>query len=122
MRAAQAVVAVIVGEIGGPAVMDGSAFIAGDDADGLDGFPPALGMEELEGDVPGRVDVDPVVLAIDPQGGLVHMQGGLGESSCVDGRLLPGLQGLMELHHVVEQGGLGQEPTDQGVRWSAAPA
>jgi hypothetical protein len=47
MRAAQAVAAVIVGEIRGPAVMDDGPAIAGNDVDRLDGLAPALGVEEL---------------------------------------------------------------------------
>ena len=38
------------------AVVDDHAAVAGDDADGLDGLAPALGVEAFEGDVPGGVD------------------------------------------------------------------
>ncbi len=88
MGAAQAVAAVVVGEIGGPAVVDDVAVIGGDDVDGVDGLAPAFGMEELARDGPRRVDVDPVVFAIDPHGRLVHVQGGLFQE-LVHGRLLP---------------------------------
>ena len=55
-----------------------------------------------------------MVLARDPQGGLVHVERGLGEE-LRDGRLLPGGQGLVQLHHVLEEGRRGEEPIDQGV-------
>ena len=42
------------------------------------------------------------------------MQGGLREQ-LLDSRLLPGRQGVMKLHHVVEQGRLGEAPIDQSL-------
>ena len=47
MRAAQAVVAVRVGEIGGPAVMDDHSAVAGDHPDGIDRLVASLWMQEL---------------------------------------------------------------------------
>ena len=47
VRTAQAMAALIIGEIGGPAVMDDHPTIAGDHADSLDGDFPAFGVQEL---------------------------------------------------------------------------
>jgi hypothetical protein len=99
-------------------VDDGPA-IAGNDVDGLDGCAAAFGMEEFQCDVPRRADVDPMVFPVDPQGGLIHMHGGLGEE-LFDGRLLPGPQGVMQLHEVLQEGRLGDGQSVRG--WSVAPA
>ena len=56
--------------------------------------------------------MDPVVLPLDPQGGLIHVQRGLAED-LLDGGLLPGRQGLVQLHHILEDRRLGDEPIDQ---------
>lgn len=47
-------VAVIVDEIVGPAVMGGRVLIAGDNADGLDGFAAPLWMDALAGVSPAE--------------------------------------------------------------------
>ena len=46
--------------------MDDDAAIAGNDIDRLNRLEPALGMKELQRDLPAGVDVDPMVGAIDP--------------------------------------------------------
>ena len=85
--------------------MDDDPAIARDEVEGLKGLPPAFGMEELQGDITGGVDMDSVVLAIDPQGGFIHVQGGVGEE-LVDRCLFPTGQGLMQLHHPFQEGRL----------------
>jgi len=56
--------------------------------------------------------MDPVVLAFDAQGGLIHMRGGLPEQ-LLDGGLLPGFQRQIQLLQVAEDGRLGDEPIGQ---------
>ena len=73
VRAAQGVVAVRVAQIRGPAVVHRHTAIARDDADGLDGLAPALGVEAFHGERAGAVDVDPVILAVHAQRGLVDV-------------------------------------------------
>ena len=94
--------------------MDDHAPVARDDADGLDGLAPALGVEAFEGDVAGGVDVYPVILAVDPQRGLVGVDGGHGEQA-LDGAVLPLGEGVMELGDEPQQRGLGQGAPDEGV-------
>ena len=79
MRATQGVAAVVVREVHGQAVVDEDATLAGDDVDRVGGLMAAAAVEELQGDWPAAVEVDPMVLAIDPQGGLIGMHAGLGE-------------------------------------------
>ena len=55
--ATQAMAAVGVGQVGGPAVVDEAAAIAGDDVDRRDGFQSALGVKEFQGDVPAGADI-----------------------------------------------------------------
>ena len=81
MRAAQGMAAVVVAQIRGPAVVDRDAPVSGNDADRLDGLAAALGVEAFERDVAPGVDVDPVVLSLDAQRGLVDMHGGHGEET-----------------------------------------
>ena len=94
--------------------MDRHAPVAGNDADGLDGLAPALGVEAFERDVARTVDVDPVILPVHAQRGLVDMHGGHGEEA-FDGALLPLGQGVMELKKVAEESGLGDGLADEGV-------
>ena len=96
MGAAQAVAAVVIGEIGGPAVVDNDAAVAGDDASGLHRFLPALRMQAFQRDVATGADVDPVVLPVDPQGRLIDVHRGHGQQ-LLDGRLLPALERPVEL-------------------------
>ena len=94
--------------------MDDHAPVARDDADGLDGLAPALGVEAFEGDVAGGVDVYPVVLGVDAQRGLVGVDGGHGEQA-LDGAVLPLVECVMELGEEPQQRGLGQGAPDEGV-------
>ena len=107
-------VAVRVAQGRGPAVVHRHAAVAGEDADGLDGLAPALGVEAFDGERATGVDVEPVVVAVHAQRGLVDVQGRHGEEA-FDGAALPFGQGLMELHHGAEEGGLGEGLCDEGV-------
>ena len=57
--------------------------------------------------------MDPVVLALDPQGSLIHVQGGLGEER-LDGGALPLGQGVMQLQDPLQQGRFGDDLLDEG--------
>ena len=52
VRAAQAMVAMIVGQVRGPTVVDDGPSVAGNDVDRLDGLAAAFGVEKLQGGVP----------------------------------------------------------------------
>jgi hypothetical protein len=54
-----------------------------------------------------------VVLALDPQGSLIHVQGGLGEER-LDGGALPLGQGVMQLQDPLQQGRFGDDLLDEG--------
>ena len=92
--------------------MDHHPAIAGNDADGLNGLAPPLGVQELQRDLAGGADMDPVVAFVDPQGGLVYMQGGPGQE-LFNGGLFPVRQGMVQLHHVLQDGRLRDDPADQ---------
>ena len=114
VRAAQGVVAVRVAQIGGPAVVDHHAPVAGDNADGVNRLAAAFGVEAFHGERACAVDMNPVALAVHAQRGLIDMHGRHGQEA-FDGALLPLGQGLMELSHVVEERGLGDGLSDQGL-------
>jgi len=86
-------VAVRIGQMGRPAVMDQHAAVAGDHSEGSHGLATPPGVEELQRDLAGRADVDPVVFPVNPQRGLVDMHCRQGDD-LLDGRALPGGQGL----------------------------
>ena len=108
MRPTQAMVAVFIGQVGGPAIMHDDPSVARDHADGLHRLLAAFLVQELQGDLAARADMDPLVLLIDPQGGLVHMQGRQGEEP-FDRRFLPLLERHMQDQHVLEDRGLGDQ-------------
>ena len=88
--------------------------VAREDADGLDGLAPALGVEALHGERAGAVDMNPVILAVHPQRGLIDVHRRHGEEA-LDGVALPFGEGVMELCDVAEECGFGEELTDEGV-------
>ena len=47
--------------------------VAREDADGLNRFAPALGMEALHGERAGAIDVNPVIFPVHAQRGLVDV-------------------------------------------------
>ena len=61
VRAAELMLALGVGEIGFPAVMDDEAPVAGDDPEGVDRLTAAVPVQALDGDGPAGTDMDPVV-------------------------------------------------------------
>ena len=80
----------------------------------LDGLAPAFGMEAFDGEGGGAVDMNPVILPVHAQRGLIDVHRRRGEET-FDGAALPLGKRLMELHHVAEERGLGQELSDEGV-------
>ena len=92
--------------------MDQDALVSRDDADGLDRLASPAGVEDLEGDAAGGVDMDPVVLAVDAQRGLVDVDGRHGEQA-LDGGVLPLCEGLVQLRDIGEQRRLGDCPAGQ---------
>ena len=85
MRAAQLVPAAGVGQVGLPAVMDQRAGVARDDADLLDGLPAAPAVQEPQGQISVARHMEPLGPAVDPQAGLVGMQGrGFQQRSAAD--------------------------------------
>ena len=114
VRATQRVVAVHIAQVRGPAVVDRDAAVARDDADGLDGFAPAFGVEAFDGERSGGTDMNPVILSVHAQRGLVDVHRRLREQA-LDGVALPLGERVMELGDVAEWCGLGQELADEGV-------
>ena len=114
VRATQGVVAVRVAQVRGPAVVDRDTAVARDDADGLDGFAPALGVEAFDGERSGGIDMNPVILSVHAQRGLVDVHRRLCQEA-LDGVVFPLGEGVVELGDVAEQRRLGQELADEGV-------
>ena len=112
VRATETVAAVVVGEIRGPAVVDDDSTIAWDDADGLDRLGSPLGMEEFQGDIAPRINMDPVLLLLDAQRSLVDMHRGHGQE-LFDSPLFPRLQALVQLQDVLEHGCFGDHLSDE---------
>ncbi len=77
--AAERVVAAFVGEIAGPAVVDQGSAVAGNDADVVHGVAASLGMAERQRQVAGAAAVQPVVLSVDADRGLVGVEDRQGE-------------------------------------------
>ena len=107
VSAAQLVLAVRVGEVGLPAVVDDDAPVPGDDADVVDGLASAPAVQPLDRDVPTGADVDPVVPAVHPQRCLVgvqhrHLQEHGG------GGLLPRSERVVKAPDIAQAGGLGE--------------
>ena len=73
VRAAQGMVAVRVAQIRGPAVVHRHTGVAREDADGLDGLTPAFGVQALHGERAGAVDMNPVILPVHAQRGLIDV-------------------------------------------------
>ena len=94
--------------------MHRDAAVARDDADVLNGLAPAFGMEAFDGERSGGVDVDPVILSVHAQRGLVDVHRRLCEEA-LDGLALPLGERVMELGDVAEERRLGQELADEGV-------
>ena len=88
VRAAQLMLALVTGEVRRPAVVDQRAGVARDDADLVDRLPSALAMQELQGQGSVGDDMEPLGLAVDPEAGLVGMQGRAFQEMR-DGGLLP---------------------------------
>ena len=74
VRAAELMLALGVGEIGFPAVMDDEAPVSGDDPEGVDRLTAAVPVQALDGDGPAGTDMDPVVFPVHAQRGFVDMQ------------------------------------------------
>ena len=89
--------------------MHRDAAVARDDADVLNGLAPAFGMEAFDGERRGGVDVNPVILSVHAQRGLVDVHRRLCEEA-LDGLALPLGERVMELGDVPhEERRLGQE-------------
>lgn len=88
MGAAQLMPAPVVGEVTRPAVVDQDAGVARNDADLVDRLPAALPVQDLQGQGPVGEDVEPFRPAVDPEAGLVGMQGRAFQE-VRDGGLLP---------------------------------
>ena len=114
MRATQPMAAVRIGQVGGPAVMDDHPSVARDDADRRHRLQSALRVHELQGDLPCRADVDPVIVLLHTDGGLIEMHRRWGEDA-LDGHLLPAGQRQVQLQHVLEDRGLGDHKADQAL-------
>ena len=103
VRNAQAVAAMIVGEIGGPAIMDHHpAIAAGDHTNSFDHLFASLWVQEFTRDVTCRADMDPMILPVnfedivDAGAPFVSLAGGIAEVFAagpilVDGGDLDGL-------------------------------
>ena len=94
---------------------------AGDEADRLDGCLAALAMQALHRQRPIGEDMQPVVLAVDPQAGFVGMQGRRGQQVGGGGGF-PSLQGLIQAADVAEAGGLGQAQAGERLDQFDGPA
>ena len=94
--------------------MHRDAAVARDDADVLNGLAPAFGMEAFDGERRGGVDVNPVILSVHAQRGLVDVHRRLCEEA-LDGLVFPLGERVMELGDVAEERRLGQELADEGV-------
>ena len=92
--------------------MDQDAAVAGNDADVLDRLASPAGVEELQRQGAGGVDMDPVVLAVDAQRGLVDMDGRHGEQA-IDGGAFPFREGSVQPADIAEQRRLGDRPAGQ---------
>lgn len=114
MRPTEPMITVLIGEIGRPAVMDDDPSIARDDTDGGHRLQSPLLVHELQRDLPCRAHVDPMVVLVDAQGGLIDVDRRLDEDP-IDGHLLPALEREMELEHVLEDRGLGDQLADEAV-------
>ena len=114
VRPTESMAAVLIGEVGGPAVVDDHPSVAGDDADGGHRFKPPFFVHELQGDVPCRADVDPMVALIDADGSLIDMHRRLGEDP-LDGHALPAGQRQVQLQHVLQDRGFGDHLADEGL-------
>ena len=114
VRAAQAMAAMVVGQVRGPAIVDHHPTVARDHADGFDRLAAALGVQELQGDLAGGANMNPVILLVDPKRGLIDVHRGLGQE-LLDGRALPHRQGMMQSHHIVEDRRLRDGHVDQGL-------
>ena len=79
MRAAERVVAAVVGEIACPTVVNQGSAIARDDADVVHCGTASLRMAERQRQVAGTATVQPVVLSVDTDRGLVGVQDRRGE-------------------------------------------
>ncbi len=106
VRATDPVRAPVVGEVRRPAVVDQDAFVARDDAGRVD--PPAApAVQELQGQGPVGENVEPPGPAVDPQAGLVGVQG-RGFQQPRDGGLLPCPQRAVQAADVAQAGGPGE--------------
>ncbi len=101
-----------MGQARRPAVVDQRAGVARDDADLVDRLPSALPVQELQGQGAVGDDMEPPGPAVDPEAGLVGMQGRAFQEMR-DGGLLPWLQRFMQAPDAAEAGGLG-EPSVMG--------
>ena len=110
VRAAELMLALGVGEVGFPAVMDDEAAVARDDAEGVDRLTAAVAVQALDGDGSAGTHMDPVVFPVHAQRGFVDMEHRHVEE-LVDGGALPRFQGLMQTRDEAEQGGLGEQPS-----------
>ena len=106
VRAAQLVPAASVGQVGLPAVMDQRTGVARDDADLLDGLPSAPAVQALQRQGSVGEDVEPLRPAVDPEAGLVGVQGRAFQEPR-DGGLLPRSERVVKAPDVAQAGGLG---------------
>ena len=88
VRATEPVAAVLIGEIGSPAVVHDHPAIFRDDANSGHRFQPAFLVDKLTCDIPCRADVDPMIVLLDADGGLIDMHRRLNEDP-IGSRLFP---------------------------------
>ena len=113
MRTAEPVGAVVVAQVRRVAIMDDHVFVPGDEADIVYRLTPAFSVQELEGDLTGRVDVDPGLFLLHPQRGLIDVHGGHGEQ-VLPGTGLPPRESVMDSCKEAEEGGFGELLADHG--------
>ena len=113
MRTAEPVGAVVVAQVGCMAIVDDHVSVLWNEADIVYRLPPAFSVQELEGDLAGRVDVDPGLFLLHPQRGLIDVHGGHGEQ-ILPGTGLPPRESLVDSREEAEEGGFGELLADHG--------
>ena len=88
--------------------------VAREDADGLNRLAPAFGVQAFHGERAGAVDMDPVILPLHAQRGLIDVHRRHGEQA-LDGVVLPLGERVMELCDIAEERGLGEGASNEGV-------
>ena len=102
----------VIGQVRRPAVMHHDTAVAGDDADVVDGRATAFPVQAFDGDLAAGIDMDPVVLPIRPERGLIGVQGWHVEQF-LNGRCLPTFQRRMQAEHELQYRCRGDGHIDQ---------